>query len=347
MNPLAEDLDEILRLTGDLWEDLRGGRLFITGGTGFFGRWLLESLSWANEHHKLDVRAVVLSRQSSAFLAKVRQVRQSTGIDFITGDVRDFQFPSGEFTHVIHAATDASATLNEQHPLLMFDTIVNGTRRVLDFAVQAGVRKLLLTSSGAVYGPQPPSISHIPEDYPGGPDPCSARSAYGEGKRVSEQLCAIYSRQHGIETKIARCFAFVGPHLPLDGTYAIGNFIRDGLRGGPIQVGGDGTPHRSYMYASDLAVWLWTILIRGASGRPYNVGSEQSQSIAEVAKAVSGCFTPAPPIQIAKEPPPGVPPSRYVPSTARARAELGLIQSVNPCPGIIKTIVWNKGASLL
>src|SRR5260370_33188789 len=101
----------------------------------------------------------------------------------------------------------------------------------------------------------------------GAPDTMDANSAYGEGKRMAELLCAIYRKSYGIETKIARGFAFVGPYMQLDTHFAIGNFVSDSLAGQCIEVRGDGTPLRSYLYASDLMVWLWTILTRGKAGR--------------------------------------------------------------------------------
>jgi len=204
---------------------LRGQRIFITGGTGFFGRWLLESFAWANTRLDLKAEVVVLTRNPAAFAKKAPQLAANPAIQLHVGDVRDFIFPPGRFSHVIHGATDASVKLNQENPLLMFDTIVEGTRRTLELAAAAGARKFLFISSGAVYGKQPPELSHIPEDFVGAHDPTNPLSSYGEGKRAGEMLAAILARQHGFEAKIARAFTFVVPHLPLDGHFAVGSNI--------------------------------------------------------------------------------------------------------------------------
>lgn len=339
---LAEDLGHVLRRTGPAWEELRGARLLVTGGTGFFGRWLLESLVAANERLGLHCDVVLLSRDPRAFAARAPHLAGHPAVTLLAGDVRTFARPTGSFSHVVHAATDASAALNEGDPLLMLDTIVTGTARVLEVAHEVGARKVLLTSSGAVYGRQPPEITHVAEDHPGGPDACDPRSAYAEGKRAAETLAVLHGRKHGFEVKLARCFAFVGPYLPLDIHYAVGNFIRDGVAGGPIVVRGDGTPHRSYLYAADLCVWLWTILARGRPGVPYNVGSDEALTIRDLADRVAGAFTPPVRCEVLGKPVPGQPAERYVPSVARARTELGLEVAIGLDDAIARTIGWAR-----
>ena len=334
-----DDLNHVLDHTRDLWEGVRGEQIFVTGGTGFFGCWLLETFAYANTKLRLNARLVALTRDAEAFRQKMPHIAINSAIGFLKGDVRDFDFPAEKFSHVIHAATCSSAPVP---PLEMFETIVGGTRRVLDFAVNCGSRKFLLISSGAVYGRQPADLAHIPETWLQAPDPFDPNSAYGEGKRASELLCAIYQKQYGVGATIARCFAFVGPHLPLDAHFAIGNFIRDAIGGNQIRIGGDGTPVRSYLYAADLAIWLWTMLFRGIPGRPYNVGSPEPLSIEELAHAVARNLAPECSVSVAIKANSTNPPLRYVPDMRRAGGELGLRVWIPLDDAIQRTAAWHK-----
>jgi nucleoside-diphosphate-sugar epimerase len=337
-NRLAGDLDDILARTEPLWEELRGQRILITGATGFFGCWLLESFAWANTRLDLKARAVGLSRHPQALAQKAPHLTQDSAITLHAADVRCDELPEGAFSHVIHAATEASAKLNNEDPLAMFSTIVTGTRRTLEFARNNSCRKLLFLSSGAVYGNQPANVTHLDESYLGGPDPLDPASAYAEGKRAGELLCAL-TTSPAFEVKIARCFAFVGPYMKLDAHFAIGNFIADAMRGGPIQIKGDGSPMRSYLYASDLMVWLWTILFKGQSGQAYNVGSEEGLNIAAVAGEVAAALFQRVEVNILSRPA-GAPLHQYVPSTERACKELGLCAKVPLRQAILRTQKW-------
>lgn len=339
--PLPErDLVHIRDCTEELWEEARGKNFFITGGTGFFGIWLLESFIYINDALGLGATATVLSRDPACFARKAPHLAARKDLFFHQGDIRDFEAPEGNFDYLIHAATEASAHLNQERPGEMLDTIVSGMRRVLDFAAEAGVRKILFTSSGAIYGKQPSDMSHVSEAFSGAPDCLDSASAYGEGKRVAELMAAIHSKQCHCEMKIARCFAFVGPHLPLNAHFAIGNFIRDARAGKDICINGDGTPYRSYLYAADLTIWLWAILFKGVSLRPYNVGSTKGYSISELACIVTSSLAPQLSVQIAKTPKPGSAPSHYVPSVSRAVTELGLSEGVTLPDALKRTSDW-------
>ncbi len=338
-NRLALDLDNVIARTEPLWSALRGERILITGATGFFGCWLLESFAWANRRLKLDAQAVALARQPGTLLQKAPHLAADPAITLHAADIRNGEFPEGQYSHVIHAATEASAQLNSDAPLAMFDTIVEGTRRTLQFAKTQASGRFLFVSSGAVYGAQPAHLTHVSESFEGGPDPLDPGAAYAEGKRAAELLCTLNTSPK-LEIPIARCFAFVGPYMRLDAHFAIGNFISDAMRSAAIEVKGDGSPFRSYLYASDLAVWLWTILFKGQSGRAYNVGSEDALNIAAVAHEVAAATGNKTGVRIASTPKVGATIHRYAPSTARARQELGLKAEVPLREAIRRTHAW-------
>lgn len=334
---IERDLDAIYATLAPLWPRLAGARIFMTGGTGFIGRWMLEALRDADQRLGLGIDLVILSRDPAAFATKAPHL--ANHFRMLAGDVLDHRSAKGPFTHVIHAATDASAALNRDDPRRMFDTIVSGTRSALDLAVENNAR-LLFLSSGAVYGVQPWDLTHVGEDWMGGPAPRDPRSAYGEGKRAAEMLCAIYGKQFGLNVVNARIFALLGPLLSLDIHFAAGNFIRDALAGRKLVIEGDGRAVRSYLYAADLTAWLWTLLIAGQPGAAYNMGSEDAISIADLAHRIDALLGGGG-VEILGKPDPGWNAGRYVPSTALIRRELGVAPTVDLDEAIRRTAIWN------
>jgi nucleoside-diphosphate-sugar epimerase len=328
------DLQHVLNKTEKLWPEFKDKTVFISGGTGFFGKWLLESFMYANNTLLLNITVYVLSRDPEIFLSDLPHFKQDY-IKFIKGDISTFEFPSDSVDYIIHAATEASASLNLEQPLLMYDTIVNGTKHMLEFAKIKNVKAILHTSSGAVYGEQPVSVKYIAENADSSPDILAKNSAYGEGKRVAEMLSALYYHQYNVKSKIARCFAFVGPYLPLKAHFAVGNFIFDVINNKQIQIKGDGSQYRSYLYAADLVVWLLKILVGGEICRPYNVGSDEDVTISELAGKIAGFNNGS--VSISEKYDNKLPPKRYVPSVERAKNELGLEVSIGLEEALKKT----------
>jgi len=298
-------------------------KFLVTGGTGFFGKALLRH--YLSQDFVASSEIVVLSRNPDLFLASYPEFSGHSSITFLQGDIqqRDSLPWGNSFTHILHAATESTIGPSLT-PLQRYDQIVDGTRNILDLAVATGARRFLLTSSGAIYGPQPADLATIPEDWLGSPPLAEPSTAYGQAKRAAEHLCALFSEQHGIETVIARCFAFVGADLPLNVHFAIGNFIRDALTADAITVSGDGTPLRTYLHQSDLAHWLFTLLEHGQPGQAYNVGSDEVISIAALAHLVRDILAPNKPVHILGKADSAAARNRYVPDIRKAQQDLGL-----------------------
>jgi len=341
---LKKDLDQILDHSENILGILEGKRIFLTGGTGFFGKWILETFARANDKLNLDAKIVILTRNISGFQTRNQYFFHNKLFTFIEGDINNFEFPEEKFDYLIHGAAESNSEMYKSNPLLMFDTILEGTRHVLEFAVKSEVKDLLFISSGAIYGNQPAEIVNVPEDYFGGPDINVVTASYAEAKRAAEMLCTLYSSTYGISIKIARCFAFVGPYIPLNQHFAIGNFISNLLQNQPIMIKGDGTPIRSYLYTTDLVIWLLTILVKGANCRPYNVGSESGISIENLAKLVASISDKPLELTILTRTTQFNSLQRYLPSTKRAQTELGLSQIIDIEDSIRRTIDFYRAS---
>lgn len=337
----SQDFD---RLQGQLERiRLRGRTLLLTGATGFFGTWLLALFDHLTSSTAPDLKVYAVSRDPEAFLIRHAWARDLPWLHWIRGDIRDFDFPSASVDALIHAATETSAAA-AQAPAVLLDSIVAGSRRALQCAARCGARRVLLVSSGGVYGGQPANIEAMPEDSHLAPSTLSPRNAYGEGKRVMELLGSMHAQEHGAEVMIARCFTFVGAGLPLDAHFAIGNFIRDALTRDCITVAGDGSAIRSYLYAADLAIWLLRILLEGRSLRPYNVGAGEAVSIAQLAQMVTRRLAPGCAVDIQGRGVASPVGNRYLPSVLRARDELGLDAWTDLPLAIERTAAWAREA---
>jgi dTDP-glucose 4,6-dehydratase len=228
----------------------------------------------------------------------------------------------------------------------MLEITISGTQRTLEFAKRAGATRFLLTSSGAVYGAQPPELYGIPESYPGHLNPMDPKNAYAIGKLASEHLCRHFASQK-MACLIARCFALVGPGLPLNQHFAIGNFIGDALARRKMIIKGDGTPYRSYLYPTDLMIQLLAILVRGASCDPYNVGHPEAVSIRQTAEAVGTLTDTA--FEILGVPEKGARAVRYVPNVEKVERLIGdqrkrPLRSLNA--SIQSTLQWHRELQL-
>lgn len=328
------DLDELLRAVApEVWEGLRHQAIFVTGGTGFVGKWLLEALLHAERELNLGLTLSVLTRDPDRFARTSAHLAYAAPIELVRGDICDFDVRGRTFSSVIHAALPVGAPHAADGGLAKLAEA--GTRRVCEFTASSGARRLLHISSGAVYG-APRSDAPLSEESPWNE---SAANEYTRVKRLAE---AVVQRDWPFEVVIARCFAFIGPcMLPASGS-AAAQFIESAALGERIVVHGTGDAVRSYQYASDMARWLMTCLVLGEPDRAYNVGHDRGVTIAQLARQVSHLAAIEADVRIEGRGAPGLAGARYLPDVRRAGHELGLKNAVDLQDAIQRTLAWRQ-----
>ena len=311
--------------------------IFLSGGTGFFGKNLLKYISDCGKNEEYKGKLFILSRNPDKFIKDYPELVNLSGLNFIQGDVRNFDYTSlPDVDFVIHAAAETDNSIVISKPDMIYSVIVDGTKQILKMCVEKKVSRLLYVSSGAVYGNRPLESLNISEGCS-----CKPSSIYGQGKLEAEKMCLASS----IDTVIARCFSCVGPYLALDKHFAVGNFINDILHDQDIKIKGDGKSCRSYIYSSDLIEWLFALLLRGEDKEIYNVGSDEKVSIYELAETVLRAADTEKKIIIASQNThSGTVPNSYIPDISKC-LKLGLKIKKSLEESIKRTIDFNKNTN--
>jgi nucleoside-diphosphate-sugar epimerase len=341
-NLVREDAEAVLNGRFQQLDLLKGQHLFITGGTGFLGIWLLELIKVLNEKHNFGLRVTVYSRHARGFAARWPHLGKLEGLKFEEGDIRYFTDLPRDVRYIIHAAALTDRRLLASQPTAVADVNGVGTQRILRAAnLLEDVHKFVLLSSGLVYGAQSWDMPKIDETY-AGPLRCNdVNAVYAESKRFAE----VVSQSTVSETKLPvvtlRPFAFVGPYQSLQLPWAVTDFIRDSFTGGPIRIMGDGMTVRSLMYASDYAFWVLAALVNGRPREIYNVGSPEPFDLASLAKMITQSFSPIPEIRTGLGQK-GLERNRLVPDIGKAKRELNVEVTVPLSEAIQRTITWNR-----
>ena len=295
--------------------------LLIIGGTGFFGKSILDCYK-RGLLHPWDVnRVIVMSRNSDNFKFNYPEL-MSNGVELLNGDITTINsLPDADY--VIHAAASTDASLYLSHKKKEKKNIIRGTLNYCQLATEFHKNsKIVFCSSGAVYGYQPEQVKHLTEDMAFGDIESldEVKKSYAYAKRDSEFSMQELGRV-GLNVSIARCFSFIGKYLPKDQHFAIGNFIADGIAGRDINIKADRKVYRSYMYADDLVRWLMTLAENANPKCPiYNVASDEEVEIKELADIVANIFNVG--VQSLENNATHI--DRYIPSVGKANNELGL-----------------------
>jgi nucleoside-diphosphate-sugar epimerase len=320
--------------------ELKNRVLYVTGGTGFVGTWIAEMVSYLNDNHGFNTRLMLLARDVDAFRAKAPHLASRGDLELISRDVKDLREIPEEVSYLVHAAATPDNRQHMSAPVGVMETITRGTAAVLDAAQKLPeLKKILNISSGQVYGRQKDDDARIPESRAGTLKCDSITSVYPEAKRYAETLCCAHWSLYKVPVVTARPFAFMGPYQGMDKPWAINNFFRDALKGNTIRIIGSGLPERSYLYPSDMAVWLLRILVDGVSGRAYNVGSPYGITLADLAERIKKYSQSDSKIEIKGM---NDDRSRFIPDDTLCRESLGLEVSVDIDEALKRSLRWLK-----
>lgn len=332
-----KDLYQISSLSEDFLQNIENQTVLITGGTGFVGSWLVESLLKCSKHAP---RLILIVRSRSKAEAHFKNISSAVNIQYIEQDISREISCNDSIDQIWHLATSTSLPNGKSSTHIANSTIL-GTYRLLDLASnQTSPPKFMHTSSGAVYGRGLPPDLEITEDLRLANDWLSDSEVYDSSKRSAEMILKEATKEGVVSAKNARLFAFVGPHLPLNSHFAIGNFISAAIESKPIKLTSSGVDFRSYLYAADLVSWLFTYM-NSDYNEPVNVGSDSSVSIRECAELVAEFSN----VTVTVNPDDDHKATKYVPNIDLARSLLGLDVYTDLKESIRRTIDWHKTQS--
>lgn len=328
------DLDEILINCQGLWESIEGSKILILGGTGFIGTWIVAGLQNANRALSLDIKITVITRNEEK--ARIRYKAEDLfEVEFIESDLRtSAKLKSSFYDFAIHAATPSVP----QNGFLDNSRVVNSTISGIDLIGQIVLRRnsqlrFVHTSSGAVYGSTINNHLQYFEKEVQLDD--QTRTEYGDLKLLAEQSAFRYFAGTPHQFANPRLFTFMGPYLALDQHFAIGNFLQNGLSGNSIEIKGNPDSLRSYMYPTDLVIWLLHVMVNPNSSA-LNIGSETQLSMLDLATAISGVTSK----KRIKQKKPDSDINCYWPSTHKFQEHYGLSESIMLMEGLERWIIW-------
>ena len=337
---VREDVARVTLNVSDL-STLREQSVVITGGTGFLGTWLTEILTHLNDTYGFCIRITLLAVHPADFAERAPHLAHRADVKLIGCDVANMVELPIDTQYLIHAAASPDSRLHASDPLRVIRTIVTGTQAVAESATRLpNLRRMLNVSSGLVYGAKPIGAEATGEHAFGGIDSGSLGNVYAEAKRMAETISAAYRSQHRLPIVTVRPFSFLGPYQSLDRPWAINNFVRDALHGGPVRIQGDGQTMRGYMYGADFAWWVLNILVRGQAGKAYNVGSPYGINLLDLASKIAGLIPSQPRIStgLFSE---GAPRTSFIPDTSSVTSDFGLRQAFELPEALRRTIEWH------
>ena len=346
-------------ITGNLEKELvvlSGKKLLITGGAGFLGYYLTQSILYWNDHNenKNQIQLWVYDNFVRGVPDWITMLKAREDIHIIKHDIATTLPKSNiAFSYIIHAASIASPTYYRAHPIETMDANVQGLRYLLEYALKQketteSVEGFLFFSSSEIYGDPTPNNIPTPETYRGNVSCTGPRACYDESKRYGETLCVNFAKHYCLPIKIARPFNNYGPGLNIRDGRVISDFARNIFANEDIIMFSDGSLTRTFCYVADAVVGYYKILINGYPDEAYNIGVEEPEtSIMELAERMVGIgkrhfgYTGKIVHKISEDKDYLTDtPNRRCPDITKAIEQIGYSPSIDLDEGLLRTMYW-------
>jgi dTDP-glucose 4,6-dehydratase len=286
------DLDIVAKYFQENNINLEKASFLISGVTGFVGSWLLDSLMHINKEFGLKIEITGITRNASKIDSWI-DLASEKNVHIIESDIRRQTKIAGRFTHVVHAATPTTTATRAGDLGNVFESSVIGARNLLEIAKKQDTPPIFLhTSSGAIYEKSPSSLENIPLSWPRQDLAPSdvVDSEYARAKIETEKLIEAATIEGTVKGINARLFSFMGPRVPLQEHYSIGNFMHSGMYEDEINLSVNPATVRSYEYAADMASTLIYVLGLGQPGT-FHIGSDKGHELLHWAELVGKVFS--------------------------------------------------------
>lgn len=274
------------------WNKFSGTTILITGANGILPAYMTEFLLLLNNNLLKNNPCKVISLVRNLDNANIRfkDYLENTNLEILTQDVSDEINIIDKIDYIIHAASPASPKYYNTNPVSVILPNVIGTKNTLDLASKNDISGYLYFSSGEVYGQIEDGKLFIEDEF-GYLDPTKIRSCYAESKRMGENLCISYGKQHDIPIKIVRPFHTYGPGMKLDDGRVFADFVNNIINDENIEMKSDGSATRAFCYVADATIAFFKVLLDGKNQNAYNVAnSDANISIKELATLLVNLF---------------------------------------------------------